>query len=102
MGIGGGSVLIPSLTYFFGIAQKQAQSTNLISFIPTAITALIVHIKNKRVLYKTALWIIGFGIIGAIIGAVISVVLHQDTLRKIFAVFMCLVGAYEITISFKK
>ena len=53
MGIGGGSLLIPALVFFSEISQHVAQSTNLIFFIPTAISALIIHIKNKGTLLGT-------------------------------------------------
>ena len=49
MGMGGGTLLIPLLTIFSGVEQHMAQAINLIAFIPTAIVALIVHIRNKLV-----------------------------------------------------
>ena len=49
MGIGGGTILIPIMTIFLGFDQKTAQAVNLIYFIPTAITALTIHIKNKQI-----------------------------------------------------
>ena len=36
MGMGGGTVLIPVLTLFFGVEQHIAQATNLIAFLPMA------------------------------------------------------------------
>ena len=64
MGIGGGTILIPIMTIFLGFDQKTAQAVNLIYFIPTAITALTIHIKNKQI-EKNNLWLlIVFGIIG--------------------------------------
>ena len=62
MGIGGGTILIPIMTIFLGFDQKTAQAVNLIYFIPTAITALTIHIKNKQI-EKNNLWLlIVFGI----------------------------------------
>ena len=58
MGMGGGTVLIPVLTIFFGVKQKVAQAVNLVAFAPMAIVSLIVHIKNKRVEKEGLLWII--------------------------------------------
>ncbi len=48
MGIGGGTILIPSLVFFTELNQKQAQGINLIVFIPVAIIALIIHFKEKK------------------------------------------------------
>ena len=49
MGMGGGTLLIPLLTIFYKVSQHTAQAVNLISFIPMAVVALIIHIKNKLV-----------------------------------------------------
>ena len=46
MGMGGGTILIPALIMFAKIDPKIAQSINLLSSIPMAIFALIIHIKR--------------------------------------------------------
>ena len=46
-GMGGGTILIFLLTNLLGLDQHIAQATNLIFFIPTSISAIIVNIKNK-------------------------------------------------------
>jgi len=92
MGIGGGAILIPVLTVFLGIGQQQAQCANLIYFVPTAIAALVIHIKNKSVEFKTALPIIGFGLIGAALGSFLAVCMPAKLLRKLFAVFLFAMG----------
>ena len=48
IGMGGGTILIFLLTTFAGLEQHIAQATNLIYFIPTAISAIIVNYKNKN------------------------------------------------------
>ena len=74
---------------------------NLIYFIPTALTALTIHIKNKQI-EKNNLWLlIVFGIIGTIIGTLCALKLDDTILRKCFSVFLLIVGAYEIYKGFK-
>lgn len=46
MGMGGGTVLIPLLSIFYAVEQHTAQAVNLIAFIPMAVVAIIIHIKN--------------------------------------------------------
>ena len=58
MGMGGGTVLIPVLTIFFGVKQKIAQAANLVAFIPMAVISLILHVKNGLVEKEGLLWII--------------------------------------------
>jgi len=96
MGIGGGAILIPALIIIEGIGQQLAQGINLTYFIPTAIISLIVHIKNKNVEFKTAAIIGGFGVIGAVFGAWLATTLNGDILRRMFGIFLLLVGLYEI------
>lgn len=96
MGVGGGAVLIPALTFFLDVNQHVAQCTNLYYFIPTAIVALCVHIKNKNVAFKTALPLILFGIAGSIAGSYIAVNISTKILRKIFAVFLFSMGVTQL------
>ncbi|WP_053957603.1 sulfite exporter TauE/SafE family protein [Inediibacterium massiliense] len=95
MGIGGGTILIPSLIFFTSLTQQQAQSVNLISFIPVASVALITHLKNKNVETKLSLPLIGLGVIGAILGSFLAIHLSSMLLRKLFGVFLFLMGIYE-------
>jgi uncharacterized membrane protein YfcA len=92
MGIGGGAILIPVLTMFLGVNQHVAQCANLYYFVPTAVAALIIHIKNKSVDFKTAAFIIGFGLVGALAGSFIAVRISTGILRKIFAGFLFIMG----------
>lgn len=96
MGIGGGAILIPALTMIYGIEQKLAQGINLVYFLPTAVFALIVHIKNKNVDIKTAAIIGACGIVGAIIGSLLAMKLGGDALRRMFGIFLGLIGIREI------
>ena len=63
MGMGGGTILIPALIMFVNIDPKIAQSINLLSSIPMAIFALIIHIKNKNVVLKLVIPIALFGVL---------------------------------------
>lgn len=95
-GMGGGTILIFLLTYIVGIEQHIAQATNLIFFIPTSIVAIIVNIKNKNINLKIATLISIFGVLGAIIGANISIHTDVNILRKCFGVFLMIISIHEI------
>ena len=101
MGIGGGAILIPALIFFQGVGQQMAQGINLTYFLPTAIFALVVHIKNKRVRVKTALILAAFGLVGALVGAKIATAMEGDFLRRLFGGFLAFVGFYEIWKGFR-
>ena len=100
-GMGGGTILIFLLSFLMGIEQHVAQATNLIFFIPTAIVAIIVNLKNKNIDIKLAILISIFGILGAIIGANISINIDVSILKKCFGIFLAIIATNEIYTIFK-
>lgn len=102
MGIGGGTILIPALTMFLNVNQHVAQGVNLLYFIPTAAIALFIHKKNNVLKLRLSVPIILFGIIGAALGAWIALNLDASLLRRLFGIFLFLMGSYEIYKGFKK
>lgn len=101
-GMGGGTILILCLTLFLKIDQKTAQATNLIFFIPTSIAAIYINIKQKKINFKVAKVIIFFGIIGAVIGALIAQKVDVNILRKMFGIFLGFIALHEIYILIKE
>ncbi len=100
-GMGGGTILIFLLTFMLGIEQHVAQATNLIFFIPTAIVAIMVNLKNKNIDMRLATLISVFGILGAIVGANISIHIDVAILKKCFGIFLAIVTINEIYSIFK-
>ena len=102
MGMGGGTILIPALIMFAKVDPKIAQSINLLSSIPMAIFALIIHIKNKNVILKLVIPIALFGILGSIVGAFLAYYLSSEILKKAFGIFLFVVGCFEIKKGFSQ
>lgn len=100
-GMGGGTILIFLLSFLLGIEQHVCQATNLIFFIPTAIVAIIVNLKNKNIDVKLAILISTFGVLGAIIGANISIHIEVGILKKCFGIFLAMIAIHEIYTIFK-
>jgi len=88
MGMGGGTLTIPLLTIFLGYNQLQAQGVNLVAFLPMAIIAIIIHIKNKLVDFKSTWLLAAVGSIFSFGGALVAVRLKNDVLTKLFALFL--------------
>ncbi len=95
LGLGGGTILIFLLT-LQNINQHAAQGANLIFFIPTSIIAIIVNIKNKNIDIKLGITISIAGILGAILGAKLSICTNVEKLRKYFGIFILLIAIHEI------
>ena len=96
LGMGGGTILILLLGIFTSIEQHFIQGTNLVVFIPTSIVAIIVNLKNKNIYLKSAIIISIFGILGAIIGANISINMDVKILKKAFGIFLAIIAIHEI------
>jgi uncharacterized membrane protein YfcA len=96
MGMGGGAVLIPALVLAVNPEQHIAQSVNLLFFIPTAVIALVIHIKNKRIDFKMAVPIIISGLAGAFAGSWIAAGLAAGTLKKCFGFFLIALSICEM------
>ena len=95
-GMGGGTILILVLSIFLGIEQHTAQATNLIFFIPTAVAAIYINIKNKKINFKVGKISILYGLIGVAIGISISKRIQVDNLRMYFGIFLLIVSIYEL------
>ena len=96
MGIGGGVLLIPALVLLGGVAQHSAQGINLLYFLPTAMGALWIHRKEGQLEKKVLPMLIVGGVLGAAAGGWIANLLEGDLLRKIFGVFVAIMGSLEI------
>ncbi len=95
MGMGGGTLLIPLLTIFAGINQKESQGINLISFSLMAIISIIIHAKNKLIEYKVAIPIIISGVIFSVLGSIIANSLNSIILRASFGIFLVALGLFQ-------
>jgi uncharacterized membrane protein YfcA len=91
MGVGGGIILIPLMTFFLHMGQKQAQGASL-GIIMFSIVSMLVYYKNGYVDLKVVALIgIGF-ILGSLLGSNIAIVIPAGILRKCFAILMIIVA----------
>ena len=96
MGMGGGTLLIPALTWLFGVEQKIAQSINLIAFLPMSAIALAIHIKNKRVDFKEVVFMIIPAVLCSVGGSLLTYRLSGKILKKAFGVFLAILGVFNV------
>ena len=96
IGMGGGTILIFLLGVIIGLEHHVAQASNLLFFVPTSFSAIMVNIKNKNIDFKLAKIVIIFGVIGAIIGAKLAVLTNVKDLKKYFGIFLLVIAIHEI------
>lgn len=96
LGVGSAGLLVVWLTLIEGAPQLLAQGLNLIFFILSSGTALIVHLFRTPLLWGCVILLIPFGIIGCFTGTALATVLPQALLRRIFGAMLIVSGAMGI------
>lgn len=96
MGVGGGGLFIVFLNIFTDTPQLTAQGINLLFFLFSSGSAVCIHL-SRRVIYKSAvLSMILFGLLGAISGSLLSSLVPQSLLRKIFGAMLVASGILSL------
>ncbi len=93
VGVGGGIIIVPALVYFLAFSQHEAQGTSLgLIVLPVALLGVINYYRKGYVDVKAVGFIaIGF-VVGSYLGSKFSLSLPQETIKKVFAVFLLLVS----------
>jgi len=89
LGIGGGTIIIPVLVYFFGLTQHQAQGTTLALMVPPiGLLAALKYYYEGNVNIQIAIFVcLGF-FIGGLLGAYLVTPVPEPILKKIFGLFL--------------
>jgi uncharacterized membrane protein YfcA len=88
-GIGGGVVIVPILTSFFGFTLQQAVGTSLAALLmPVGILAVVEYYRAGKLKIGVAL-LVAIGLtVGALFGARLALGLPTDTLQRLYALFL--------------
>jgi uncharacterized protein len=97
IGIGGGSVFVPTMTIGLGASQAVAQGTSLVAIVPTAIVSTITHLREGNVIPEAAVWMGVGGVGGGVIGALIAVEVPGPILARIWGAFLVFT-AYRLAV----
>ena len=87
-GVGGGVLFVPLLVLFLNMNLHLAIGTSLAVIVPTALVAAIRHFSERSVDLKVALALALCAMVGAWLGAGISLRLDLVLLRRLFALFL--------------
>jgi uncharacterized membrane protein YfcA len=99
LGIGGGFVVVPALTYLFmrdsGLAPwaiHMAVATSLATMLVTSLSSIVAHHRRGAIRWPVVRSLAAGLMIGAVLGAVIADALHGDALVRVFGTFAVLAG----------
>lgn len=102
LGIGGGATFIILSLMFNLLDITQARMYNLLMFISVGIVVFLKNYSKEKIInkqyIKTILWII----LGCAIGLFLNRIIEENMLKKIFYIFMLIIGIYEIITSLKE
>ena len=84
--------MVPYMVLVLGESQHLAEGTSLLVIVPTAIVGVIAHNRHGLVSFRSAMWLGGGGVLGAILGARFALGTSGDTLRLLFGILVILVG----------
>jgi uncharacterized membrane protein YfcA len=87
-GLGGASILIPILV-FLGVPVKEAVACGMVAIIATSSGSAASFVRNRITNLRLAMYLEMFTIIGAIIGATITIIIAPVFLYFLFAAFLC-------------
>lgn len=83
-GGGGGMVVVPVLTKFFGFTQKEAQATAIFVILPISIASSIIYITHNSINFAESWPVILSVVIGGAGGALLLNKLDNKVVRFIF------------------
>ena len=92
LGVGGGIIIVPALTYFMGVPIKTAIGTSLTIIVPTAIMGSAKHFHQGNIDWKIASAIIPLAIAGSFLVAWMTLSIKPTHLQKGFAILMIYMG----------
>lgn len=88
VGIGGGSILTPLLTLAFGYDVKVSIATSLLCIVVTSSSASGVYLEKGLVNMKIALLLEPTTVLGAIIGAFITITIPSEIVKGILGIML--------------
>ena len=92
MGLGGGGLFAVYLSVFTETPQLSVQGFNLLFFIFCAGASVTVQTFRRKINFLAVLIMTLTGIVGAILGTLLSGVMPEEWLRKIFGIMLISTG----------
>ncbi len=96
-GVGGGVMLVPLLVLLFRFDQHTAQGTSLVALVPpTGLLAFLNYWHAGDVRFQTGFLLMPGVFLGALAGSKLALRLSPRRMRRVFAVLLFLLGAWQV------
>lgn len=95
-GVGGGIVTTPAVNALLGGTAIQAVATPLPVILPTSIVGAYTYAKSQEVSYRATRWAVGPGIVGTVLGALLTEVVNAHLLLIVTAGLIALTSVQVI------
>ncbi len=94
LGVGGGILMVPALSYLLAMNQHLAQGTSLfIQLPPLGLGALYAYWRRRQVDWGAG-WVCALGFfLGGYFGSLFAIQIPSDDLRALFGVFLMFAAA---------
>lgn len=92
LGVGGGTLLVPALVFWFRLPDHQAHGTAILTVGLTSVVSAWVYAGRGLVDWSLAAQVAAGGVVGALAGARLMRSLRPRTLRQMYGIFLVLLG----------
>ena len=99
VGVGGGFLIVPALVLLGGLSMHRAIATSLVIIALKSFTGFykyldVLEAEQISLDVSILLLVTGFGIGGSFVGQFVADKVPQNTLKRVFGVFLIMMGAY--------
>lgn len=95
-GLGGGIILVPLLVLLFHFEQHRAQGTSLLALVPpTGLLAFLQYWEAGHVDWRVGLLLMPGVFLGSLAGSKVALRIPAQGMRRIFAIFLFGLGAWQ-------
>jgi uncharacterized membrane protein YfcA len=92
LGVGGGSIFVPSLVLLLGLGQHEAQGVSLWVIVVAAAVGATTHYRQGTVDLRAARVIVPAAVPAGIAGSLVAAALNASQLQAIFAAVLLVIG----------
>ena len=96
LGVGSAGIFVLYLTFVAGYSQPEAQGANLLFFLLSAGSALVLHARRRSIPWRAVAVMVIAAIPGAVLGTWLLRRLDADVVRRLFGGMLVVAGAWSL------